>query len=41
MLNLKKTFPEAEKKKKVENFEHFRKGVFFLKNDTSVVFRIF
>jgi len=40
MLNLKKLFSEAKNKKKVENFAHFEKVVFFEKNGTLRVFRI-
>jgi hypothetical protein len=41
MLNLKMLFSEIEKKKKVENFTHFEKDVFFEENDILRVFRIF
>jgi hypothetical protein len=41
MLNLEKLFSEAENKKKVENFAHFEKVVFYSKNYTFRVFRIF
>ena len=41
MLNPKKLFSEAEKEKKVKNFAHFEKDVFFSKNDTFAAFRIF
>jgi hypothetical protein len=41
MLNLKKLVSEACKKKKVENFAHFEKIVFFEKNESFGVFRIF
>ncbi len=41
MLNPKKLFSEDEKEKKVENFVHFEKNVFFAENDTFGVFRSF
>jgi len=42
MKNLKGlAFSKASKKKKVENFTHFEKVVFFEKNDIRRVFRIF
>jgi hypothetical protein len=41
MLNLEQLFSEAEKTNKVQNFAHFEKDVFFSKNDTFQVFRIF
>jgi hypothetical protein len=41
MLNLVKLFSEAEKTNKVQNFGHFEKDMFFSKNDTFAVFRIF
>jgi len=41
MLNLKKLFLEAGKMSKIENSAYFEKDVFFSKNDTFRVFRIF
>jgi hypothetical protein len=41
MLNRKKLFSEARKKSKVEDFAHFKKGLFFSKNDAFRAFRIF
>jgi hypothetical protein len=41
MLNLEKLFSEAEKTDKVQNFSHFEKDVFFEKNYTLRIFRIF
>jgi hypothetical protein len=41
MLNLEKLFLEAGKKNKAENVAHLKKDVFFSKNDTFTVFRIF
>ncbi len=40
MLNLKRSPLQAEQKDQVENVTHFE-DVFFEKNDTSAVFRIF
>jgi hypothetical protein len=41
MLNMKKIFLDAEKKNEVENFAHFQKDVFFRKNDSFQILRIF
>jgi hypothetical protein len=41
MPNLEKLFIEAEKTNTVEIFAHFEKYVFFSKNDTFRVLRIF
>jgi hypothetical protein len=41
MLNLKKIFSEAERRNETENFAYFEKVVFFEKNDSFQVFRIF
>jgi hypothetical protein len=41
MLNLKKIFSKSSKKKKVENFADFEKVMFFEKNDSLQIFRIF